>query len=77
MTCLGPGDAPGAGGAGAGKGSSPWWGVGGVLNHLCGGIHILQGGLEVLVSVFKGKLVPLQILACRERGWGESQPGGG
>lgn len=55
-----------------------WEGAGswGVLSHLCSGVHTPQGGLEVSVDVFKAKCVPLQILTCKERYWGESEPGG-
>jgi hypothetical protein len=37
------------------------------LSHLCAGVNILQGWLEVAVSFFKAELVLLQIPACGER----------
>lgn len=55
------------------------WGMGRVellaedrpLNHLHGGIHVLQGGLEMVIDVFKAESVLLQILICRKRGQAE------
>jgi hypothetical protein len=37
------------------------------LSHLCAGVNILQGWLEVAVSFFKAELVLLQIPVCGER----------